>query len=273
MSDTLPSDVTVLQPAGLSPTDVEVLESALRRLHASRGLMVRLADMLAGLLGSAASFGLRRMNLSSSMATRLQGLGEVVLRRAFDVAVLGLPADIRPKHALARAVTATSGAIGGFAGLPGFLPDAAFTTLLIMRSIAAVARAEGEDLSQPDARQACLEVFAFGSPEIGADGDPVEGGYWSARFILQGRPLMLLFSEIGARYSLRMSEKLAVQAVPLVGAIGGAVVNTIFLDYYRNLAQAHFTIRRLERAYSVALVKAQADAIAATLQLGRGRTL
>jgi hypothetical protein len=270
MPDTLHQDVTAIDNAGsLSAADLLDLQTAMRRLHASRGITVRVADMLAGLVGSAAAFGVRRMRLSTSMSGKLHGLAEVALRRAFDVAVLGMRPATSPRHGLARLAGATSGAIGGFAGLGGFLPDAAFTTLLIMRDIAAVARAEGEDLADPDARAACLEVFAFGSPEAGADGDPVDGGYWSARFILQGRPLLMLFSEIGARYSLRMSEKLAVQAVPVLGALGGAVVNTIFLDYYHKLAQVHFTVRRLERFYGADLVRAQADEISAGLRLPR----
>jgi hypothetical protein len=270
MSDVPQSDVTVVGAgAALSPADLEVLETAMRRLHSSRGVTVRVADMLAGLVGSAAAFGVRRMRLSTATSGKLQGLAEVLLRRAFDVAVLGMRADARPVHGITRMVGATSGAIGGFAGLGGYLPDAAFTTLLIMRDIACVARAEGEDLTDPDARAACLEVFAFGSPEAGSDGDPVDGGYWSARFILQGRPLLMLFSEIGARYSLRMSEKFAVQAVPVIGALGGAVVNTIFVDYYHRLAQVHFTVRRLERFYGADTVRAAADVISSSLTLSR----
>jgi hypothetical protein len=105
-----------------------------------------------------------------------------------------------------------------------------------------------------------LEVFAFGSePAAGADHEPEEEpelGYWSARLLLQGQPLVLLLSQSAAAYGLRISQKLALQAVPLVGAAGGTLVNTAFLRHYEALARAHFVIRRLERTYGAAAVRA-----------------
>src|SRR3712207_7386206 len=38
------------------------------------------------------------------------------------------------------------------------------------------------------------------------------------------------------------------QAVPVLGAISGAAVNTLFIDHFQSLAQGHFTVRRLERS-------------------------
>jgi hypothetical protein len=37
--------------------------------------------------------------------------------------------------------------------------------------------------------------------------------------------------------------------VPVVGALGGAAVNYAFIDHFQDVARAHFTVRRLERAY------------------------
>jgi hypothetical protein len=42
---------------------------------------------------------------------------------------------------------------------------------------------------------------------------------------------------------------MAAQAVPLVGAFGGAMINTIFIDHFQNMGKGHFTIRRLERLH------------------------
>jgi hypothetical protein len=52
-----------------------------------------------------------------------------------------------------------------------------------------------------------------------------------------------------------VSEKLAAQAIPVIGAIGGALINSYFIDHYQDLARAHFTIRRLERQYGESLVR------------------
>jgi hypothetical protein len=64
-----------------------------------------------------------------------------------------------------------------------------------------------------------------------------------------------------------MSEKFALQAVPLVGAAGGALVNTMFLSHYRNLARVHFTIRRLERRYGPSNIRAVAQELARSTRL------
>jgi hypothetical protein len=66
----------------------------------------------------------------------------------------------------------------------------------------------------------------------------------------KGAPLFVrLVSKIASRFSLVVSEKAAAQAVPLVGAAGGALINTIFMDHFQNLARGHFIVRRIERMY------------------------
>jgi EcsC protein family len=46
-----------------------------------------------------------------------------------------------------------------------------------------------------------------------------------------------------------VTQKLAAQAVPVIGALGGAAVNYAFIDDFQEIARAHFTVRRLERRY------------------------
>ena len=64
-----------------------------------------------------------------------------------------------------------------------------------------------------------------------------------------------LVSEIVSRFGLVVSDKVAAGALPIVGAVGGATVNVIFMDHFQQIAQAHFTLRRLERTYGVANVR------------------
>jgi hypothetical protein len=52
-----------------------------------------------------------------------------------------------------------------------------------------------------------------------------------------------------------VSEKVAAQAIPLIGAAGGALINTIFIDHFQNMARGHFIIRRLERRYNKDLIR------------------
>ena len=128
------------------------------------------------------------------------------------------------------------------------------TSLTIMREIARVAQEQGEDLGQEQTRASCLQVFALTSGTNGTT--TTDLNYFSARLMLQGRPLTVLFTEVASRYGLSLSQKFALQAVPVLGALGGASLNSAFLHYYRDVAKAHFTIRRLERTYGPATVQA-----------------
>ena len=236
------------------------LQAALRRLDRGRGLVVRMADLVGGAVNMAGRMGLARLGMSRGLQSRFSFVAEAALERAYDVAILGLARDAAPpprrQAVLTRAAVIASGAISGFTGLAGFIPDATFTTLTIMREIARAALAEGEDLSNEDSRRACLEVFAFRSA---ADQDESELGYFSARLVFQGRPFTMLISEVASRYGIVLGEKFGLQAVPIAGALAGATLNAAFLDHYRNLAAAHFTIRRLERQHGRTIVREAAE--------------
>lgn len=60
---------------------------------------------------------------------------------------------------------------------------------------------------------------------------------------------------MAARFSIPVSEKLAAQSVPVVGAIGGASLNLIFIEHFQELAEAHFDVRQLEHRYGEEVVK------------------
>ena len=53
-----------------------------------------------------------------------------------------------------------------------------------------------------------------------------------------------------------LQEKAAAQAVPAIGAAGGAIINTLFIDHFQDMARGHFIIRRLERKYGKEAVEA-----------------
>jgi len=164
------------------------------------------------------------------------------------------------------ALAAASGAVGGAFGLAAVPLELPVSTTIMLRSIAQIARAEGEDLAKPEAALACIEVFALGgrSGELMA----LDSSYFairgmlaqtvseSARFILQRgladetAPILVrLVAQIAARFGVVVSEKLAAQAVPILGAVGGAVVNTAFIEHFQTIARGHFIVRRLERLH------------------------
>src|SRR5690606_39058927 len=77
---------------------------------------------------------------------------------------------------------AATGGVGGFFGLSGLAVELPISTTIMMRSIADIARSEGESLSDPQTRLACLEVFALGGRSKADDG--AESGYYVVRTAL-----------------------------------------------------------------------------------------
>lgn len=191
------------------------------------------------------------------------------LRAALRVAVVTMRKRPRPASRLAhKALAVGSGAAGGFFGLPALAIELPLSTTIILRSIADIARSEGEDLSRPEARLACVEVFAFGGASRGDDA--AETGYFAVRSALtyavaeaaqfiaekgiieEGAPVLVrLVAQIASRFSVAVSEKVAAQAVPVVGAMGGAAVNALFVSHFQAMATGHFIIRRLERSHGL----------------------
>jgi hypothetical protein len=186
---------------------------------------------------------------------------------------------------LHRALITASGAVGGAFGLITLPVELPVSTTLILRSIAEIARAEGEDLGTPEAALACLEVFALDRQTSGSD--LVEGGYFALRGFLaksvseaarhiaarevgsETAPILLrLMSQIAARFGLVVSQKIAAQAIPVLGAVGGAAVNLAFAQHFQSLARGHFIVRRLERTYGQSAVRAAYERIAAALRVG-----
>jgi hypothetical protein len=244
----------------LDPASLAELSQAMERLEDGGGLVVRLADVVGGAMGRGMRFGTRSLGIVPGAQAAVQSVVEVALKRAFDIAVLrlGKQGQVEQSKRLAGPLVFLSGAVGGFIGMGGFVPDAAVTSLTIMREIARIAVEEGEDLSDPDARAACLQVFALNAGQKGS-AEP-EASYFSARFVMQGRPVAMLLADVARRFGVTLSQKFAMQAVPVLGAVAGASLNASFLGHYRDLARAHFTIRRLERRFGEAAVRQAAEA-------------
>ncbi len=186
--------------------------------------------------------------------------------------------NVRARERLHRLAVAATGAGGGAFGLVGLPIELPISTTIILRSIADIARSEGELLQTPHAKMACLEVFALGGRS--AADDASESSYFvvraalarsiaeAAQFITQrglveeGAPVLLrLLAQIASRFGANVSQKIAAQAVPVVGAAGGAVVNVLFIDHFQDMARGHFIVRRLERAYSPDLIRAEYERV------------
>jgi hypothetical protein len=207
---------------------------------------------------------------------RIHQAVQSALNRALTVALNGLEreAAFEPAPWAFQAMSGITGGLGGFFGLPALVVELPVTTILILRSIATIAKRRGENLKDPAVRLQCLEVLAL-APKS-RRGLISETSYYAARtflaktvseatasFLERGvtnasAPVIVdLVSSIGARFGTVVSEKTAAGAIPVIGAIGGAAINLAFMDHFQKLAWAHFSVRGLERRHGPEQIRQQ----------------
>src|SRR5712671_2762087 len=259
-----------------SAADLEALAAAVRRLESPS-----LAGRLAALAGK--PVGLIQLALPAAASTAVATVAKQALERALDVALFSLQnRRLSGGRKLHSGLACTSGAIGGAFGIAAIAVELPVSTTIMLRAIAAIAREEGEDLADPRTGLACLEVFALGGPPT--DGTGVEADYFAVRAMLarglvevadfaldkgairQGAPFLVRFmTQIASRFGVVVSQKIAAQAVAVVGALGGAALNLAFVEHFQDVARGHFTVRRLERVYGCDAVRAEYDRLNSAL--------
>lgn len=268
-----------LIPAGLDAAELHDLRRAVALLEAPS-----LTMKMANLIGSPVEGLVKR--LPRPVASRIHGAVQAALQKAADAALMSLenapgkPASTR----LHKLAAAGSGAVGGAFGFAALFVELPVSTTMMMRSVADVARSEGFDLRELETKQACLEVFAFGGRT--AQDDATDVGYYAVRgftadairhlskelaaaaasnssVLMPGvtsrqaaQWMAGLIEKIAARFGVVVSEKFAAQAVPVLGAISGAALNALFVDYYQDIARGHFIVKRLEKRHGIAAVEA-----------------
>jgi hypothetical protein len=235
-----------------------------------------LTARISNLLGTPIEKGFER--LPPKLKGVVQKATEKSLEKALNFAIQTMNDRTRPAASdkTHKLLVFATGAGGGSFGLPALTIELPVTTTIMLRSIADIARSEGEQISLLETKIACLEVFALGGPSKSDDG--TETGYFAVRAGLahviseatkyitekglarEGAPaLVKLIATLASRFGIIVSEKVAAQAIPLIGAAGGALINTIFIDHFQNMARGHFIIRRLERLYDKDLIRQEYD--------------
>lgn len=253
----------------MNGADLEQLRSAVERLE-RQSFAVELANKA----------GLPIEALMAHLPLPVQNRIGIAVRKTLEQCLHVALTDVQ-KNGVAQSrnrvhiiLTGATGAAGGFFGLPGMLVELPVTTTLMLHSIAEIARKNGENLADPEAALASLEVLALGSS--GGRKESVESAYYATRTALtqatreaaafltekgmakSGGPALLQFlTKIGARFGIEVSEKAAAQLVPIAGAVGGLAVNVLFTQHFQRLAEGHFTVRRLERKYGTEIVGEQ----------------
>lgn len=265
-------------PIAMDAADRRALADAVRLLE-QPGLAAKLAE-------SASQPVSRAMAKLPGMATdKLRDIVAAAMLQCLKVAIstLDQQSSARASTWLPKLISGLTGGVSGLFGLPALAVELPITTTVMLRSIAEIARSEGENLKSARTKLACLEVFGLGGR---GPRDGMDIGYYASRAILaqaiaeaatflvergiaeQTAPvLMRLVAAIASRFGLVVSEKIAAGAVPVIGALGGAAINVVFMDYFQNLARGHFMVRRLERKYGAAAVQSMYEDSAARLAL------
>jgi hypothetical protein len=250
----------------LNQEDSAALHRAVNLLeHPS--LAARLAKMAGApieLINSSLPVGASR-TISTAITKGLEAALKLAL-----LTIRGKP--LKRTKTLHKSLAVATGAAGGAFGLAALPVELPVSTIIMLRAIADIARSEGEDLNDPESSLACIQVFALGGTP--ATDDAAESGYFAIRGVLakslieaarfiaergvieQGSPVLVrLIAKIGTRFGVVVTQKVAAQAIPVIGALGGAAVNYAFITHFQDLARGHFTVRRLEREYGKALVR------------------
>lgn len=250
-------------------TEIEKNELLLARdLLEHPGLAARIANFV----GTPIEKGLGA--LPDTWSDKIGGLAQIALMKASDMAIFTMsdqPGEESSNmwHKLSAAVC---GGVGGSLGLAGLTIELPVSTTIILRSIADIARSEGESINSIATKMACLEVFALGGKS--ESDDSAESGYYAVRYALaesvseavkslaqkgltkESAPVLVKFiTKVAERFGIQVTQKAAAQAIPAIGAAGGAIINTMFIDHFQNMARGHFIIRKLERSHGPEKIK------------------
>jgi hypothetical protein len=241
--------------------DIHDLQTAVQLLE-NPGLIAKVSDLVGTPIEALFK------SLPSGAGDKIATVTHKSLAAAVNAAVWTMKPNgrVAPWSKAHLAAAGVAGGIGGAFGLAALPIELPVTTTIIMRSIADIARSEGENVLDPETRFACLEVFAMGGPS--QDDDAAESGYFAvraalgkavseaARYVAQrtviedGAPVIIrLLAQVAARFNAVVGEKIMAQGVPLIGALGGATVNVLFIEHFQDMARGHFIVRRLERQY------------------------
>lgn len=259
----------------MSMTDAHVEELRLaRRLLEHPSLAARISDVIGTPVDKAVQL------LPETWSDTIMRATEKALQVGLAAAISTIEERTLapPSNRMHKLLATAAGAGGGFFGLGALPIELPLSTTIMLRSIADTARSQGENLALGESRLACLEVFALGGSSAGDDA--AEVGYFAVRAVLarevaqaarfvaqkgirdEAAPALVRFiAQVAARFSIPVTEKAAAQAIPALGAAGGALINLLFIDHYQKIARGHFTVRRLERTYSADVVRKVYDSL------------
>lgn len=250
--------------------DLTALANAAQQLESSN-----LATSLSHLIGMPIEKAMAA--LPGHWSNIVSRMTRMALEKALNTALYSLnQKQLRPKNKIHTLLAGISGAIGGTFGITALAIELPVSATIMLRSIADIARSHGEDLDKLESKMACLTVFALSGSNAtsSATSETADTSYYALRSVLtkalgdttnhiaihglskESAPAIVKFiNAVSVKFSIPVSEKIAAQSVPIVGAISGASVNYLFIQHYQKMAKAHFLVRSLERKYGTHIVK------------------
>lgn len=234
LSDEAQSDITALA----------------RRQTAANGVLMTAITFVGGQVDDTLKL------LPQGAKTQIDDAARKALQRSYDIAATtrsGIAGKAVTSDRGHKVLATISGALGGVGGLPTALAELPIATTMIFRAVQGVAAQYGEDPTSPETRLQCLAVFGAGGP--GDADDSVDTAFVGARLAITGAAVNGLISKIAPRFAAILTQKLATQAVPVLGAAAGAGTNYAFTDYYVEMAHVHFGLRKLAQAHEKDIVE------------------
>ncbi len=256
----------------ITGTDLVVLTEAREALE-NPSLAIRLSSAVGMPVEAVAKSISARApkSVSDAVSASTKKAIETVMLRAAETLRDEQDVDASPR--LHAAAAATTGAVAGFVGIKALAVELPITTGIMFRSIVDIARAEGESPRDDETLINAMQVFAFGSG-ISSKDDAAETSYYGARLALSQSvseamqyvarhgigdataPVLVRFvAMVAKRFGIVVTQKAMAQTLPVVGAVGGGLINTIFISHFQDVARSHFAIRRLEREYGADAVR------------------
>ncbi|MDO5658549.1 MAG: EcsC family protein [Paracoccus sp. (in: a-proteobacteria)] len=251
-----PAKTPAILPPITDPSVYAQLDRLARRYINAGGLGM---EALMAVGGSAENL-LRR--LPRPVRDRMDRIVMRALENAFDAATASRRVVRDRGDWFNRLSSTASGAIGGLGGLPGAMIELPVAVTMLFRAILDIAEEHGLDTSSDEVRIEALRVFATAGPF--AEDDGTDMGLLAAKMSITGQSLQGLIGKVAPKLSAVLSQKLAAQAAPVLGAFAGATINYTFARYYQEIARVHFGLMRLARETGLpreALIEALAQSV------------
>lgn len=229
-------------PQALTDAQTADIAALARRQREANGLLMKAINFVGGQVEDTLKL------LPAGARDQIDGAARTALSHSYSVASKsrsGALADRVTSDRGHKVLATISGALGGVGGLPTALAELPVATTMIFRAVQNVAEGYGEDPTDIETRMQCLAVFGAGGP--GAEDDGVDTTFIGARLGLTGPAVHGLIARVAPRFATVLSQKLASQAVPILGAAAGAGTNYAFANYYVEMAHVHFGLRKLAR--------------------------